>query len=141
VAGLRGVTQVAALPQVARHGLPGARHSAIPGRPLTAAATAPGWRDREGGLAEACEVLLDAQRARGLPAPAGAVTRFWDRPYRTVDAAVAQALLADITDPQVSGLPALIGSIEQWASSVDILSSPARRSALRAAYPALAGPG
>jgi hypothetical protein len=109
--------------------------------PLAAAATAPGWRDREGGLAEACELLLNAQRAQGLPAPDAAVTRFWDRPYRTVDDAVWKALLAGITDPQVTGLPALIGSIEQWASSVDILASPARRSALRAAYSALAGPG
>ena len=108
--------------------------------PLAAAAAAPGWRDREGGLAEACEVLLNAQRARGLPAPSAAVTRFWDRPYRTVDDAVPQALLADITDPQVTGLP-LIGSIEQWTSSVDILASPGHRSALRAAYSALAGPG
>lgn len=108
--------------------------------PLAAAATAPGWRDREGGLAEACEVLLTAQRARGLPAPAAAVIRFWDRPYRTVDDAVPQALLAGITDPQVTGLP-LIGSIEQWVSSVDILSSPGHRAALRAAYSALAGPG
>jgi hypothetical protein len=107
--------------------------------PLAVAATAPDWRDRESGLAEACEVLLNAQRARGLPAPASAVTPFWDRPYRTVDDAVPQALLADITDPQVTGLSALIGSIEQWVSSVDVLSSPDRRSALRAAYVALAG--
>jgi hypothetical protein len=41
----------------------------------------------------------------------------------------------------VTRLPASIGSIEQWASSVDVLSSPARRSALRAAYVALAAPG
>jgi len=108
--------------------------------PLAAAATAPGWRDREGGLAEACEVVLNAQRARGLPAPAAAVTQFWDRPYRTLDDAVSQVLLAAITDPQVTGLP-LIGSVEQWVSSVDILSSPGSRSALRAAYSALAGPG
>jgi len=108
--------------------------------PLAVAAAAPGWRDREGGLAEACEVLLNAQRARGLPAPAVAVAQFWDRPYRTVGDAVSQALLADINDPEVTGLP-LIGSIEQWASSVDILSSPGHRSALRAAYAALAGPG
>jgi hypothetical protein len=101
---------------------------------LAAATTAPGWRERENGLAEACEVLLSAQRARGLPAPASAVTRFWDRPYRTVDDAIAEALLADLTDPHVIRLPALIGSIEQWASSVDILSSPGRRSALRGAY-------
>jgi hypothetical protein len=107
--------------------------------PLAAAATAPDWRDRESGLAGACEVLLNAQRARGLPAPASAVTRFWDRPYRTVDDAVSQVLLADITDPQVTGLPASIGSIEQWVGSVDFLSSPARRAALRAAYVALTG--
>jgi hypothetical protein len=109
--------------------------------PLAAAAAAPDWRDRESGLAEACEVLLNAQRARGLPAPPSAVTPFWDRPYRTVDDAVSRVLLAGITDPQVTGLPALIGSIEQWVSSVDLLASPARRAALRAAYVALTGLG
>lgn len=106
--------------------------------PLAAATTAPGWGGRENGLAEACEVLLSAQRARGLPAPASAVTRFWDRPYRTVSQAVQEALLADITDPRVIRLPASIGSIEQWASSVDILASPTRRSALQNAYRAWA---
>ena len=105
--------------------------------PLTAAVTAPGWRGRENGLAGACEVLLSAQRARGLPAPASAVTRFWDRPYRSIDQAVQQALLADITNPDVTRLP-LVGSIQQWTSSVDILASPARRAALRAAYQAWA---
>jgi hypothetical protein len=109
--------------------------------PLTAAATAPGWRSRESGLADACEVLLSAQRARGLPAPASAVTPFWDRPCRTVAQAVRQALLADITDPHVARLPASIGSIEQWASSVDVLASPARRAALQAAYQAWADLG
>lgn len=102
--------------------------------PLAAAANAPGWRDRESGLAEACEVLLSAQRARGLPAPAPAVTPFWDRPYRIVAEAVPAALLAGITDPEVTRLPASIGSVEQWISSVDVLASPVRRSALQAAY-------
>jgi hypothetical protein len=106
--------------------------------PLAAAVTAPAWRGRERGLAQACKVLLSAQRARGLPAPAAAVTRFWDRPYRTVDEAVPQALLAGIADPRVTRLPASIGSIEQWVSSVDILASPARRSALQVAYRAWA---
>src|SRR5215469_10442290 len=106
--------------------------------PLAAATTAPDWRGRESGLADACEVLLGAQRARGLPAPARAVTRFWDRPYRTVDEAVQQALLADITDPHVTQLPTSIGSIEQWVSSVDVLASPARRSAVQGAYRAWA---
>jgi Domain of unknown function (DUF4037) len=99
-----------------------------------AAATAAHWRARESGLADACEVLLSAQRARGLPAPASAVTRFWDRPFRTVDQAIGEALLAGIADPQVSALPTGIGSIEQWVGNVDVLASPARRRALRTAY-------
>jgi hypothetical protein len=110
------------------------------GGPLAAAATAPGWRARENGLAEACEVLLSEQRARGLPAPASAVISFWDRPYRTVDEAVEHALVAGITDPAVTALP-LIGSIEQWATSVDILTSPARRVALKSAYQGWASSG
>jgi hypothetical protein len=109
--------------------------------PLTTAATAPGWRTRESGLADACEVLLGAQRARGVPAPAPAVTPFWEWPYRAVAQGVQQTLLADITDPHVARLPASIGSIEQWASSVDVLASPARRAALQAAYQAWAGLG
>ncbi len=66
------------------------------------------------------------------------MTRFWDRPYRTVDQAVCEALLADITDPQVTRLTTGVGSIEQWASNVDVLASPARRSALQTAYRAWA---
>jgi Domain of unknown function (DUF4037) len=108
--------------------------------PLAAATTAEGWHDRESGLAQACEVLLGAQRARGLPAPAVAVTQFWDRPYRTVDEAVPEALLAGITNPDVTRLPP-VGPVEQWVTSVDVLVSPARRSALRAVYRDWAGPG
>ena len=105
---------------------------------LIAAETAPHWRDRETALADACEMLLDAQRARGLPAPASAVIPFWDRPYRTVDQAVFESLLSAITDPEVARLPT-VGSIEQWVSSVDVLSSPPRRAALRSAYQAWVG--
>jgi hypothetical protein len=103
--------------------------------PLTAATAAPDWRDRESALADACEILLDAQRVRGLPAPAKAVMPFWDRPYRTVDDAVCQLLVSAITDPEVSRLP-VVGSIEQWVSNVKVLASPARRAALRTAYQA-----
>ena len=98
-----------------------------------------GWRDREGALAAACEVLLDIQRDRGLPAPAAAVIPFFSRPYCAVDGAVAEGLLAGITDPDVARLPAMVGCIEQWVDSVEVLSSPGRRAALQAAYRALAG--
>ena len=59
---------------------------------------------------------------------------FFDRPYRTVDQAVPQGLLAGIADPDVARLPPLVGAIEQWADSTDVLSSPGRRAALQAAY-------
>ena len=107
---------------------------------LLDAATAHGWREREDALAAACEVLLDNQRERGLPAPKSAVIPFFDRPYRTVDQAVPQGLLAGITDPDVARLPLIVGSIEQWVDSTDVLSSPGRRAALQAAYHAWAGP-
>jgi hypothetical protein len=108
--------------------------------PLSAAAAAPGWRDRESTLAGACEILLKIQRASGLPAPAAAVIPFWDRPYRTVDEAVCESLRSAITDPDLAKLPA-VGSIEQWVSNVEVLSSPGRRAALRSTYQAWAGSG
>jgi hypothetical protein len=109
--------------------------------PLTAAATAPDWQEREDSLASACETLLDTQRARGLPAPAVAVTPFWDRPYRTIDPAIAHGLLAEVTDPRIAKLPRGIGSVEQWVDNVDVLAHPERRQALRASYQRWASPG
>jgi hypothetical protein len=93
-----------------------------------------GWRERESALASAAEMLLDVQRELGLPAPERAVIPFFDRPYRTIDRAVQEGLFEDISDPDVARLPPLVGSIEQWADSVDVLSSPDRRRELRAAY-------
>jgi hypothetical protein len=81
---------------------------------------------------------LTLQRERGLAAPKSAVIPFFDRPYRTVDGAVPQDLLASITDPEVARLPPMVGSLEQWVDSTDVLSSPGRRAALQSAYRAWA---
>jgi hypothetical protein len=105
--------------------------------PLLDATAMPAWRERENGLTSACRVLLSIQRERGLPTPEPAVIPFFDRPYRTLDGAVPRELLDGITDPDVRRLPPMVGSIEQWADSVDVLSSPGRRAALQAAYRAL----
>ena len=101
---------------------------------LDAAVTEATWQDREAGLAGACEVLLDAQRERGLAAPDRAVTMFWDRPFRSVNLDVISALLADITDPQVRRLPRGVGSAGQCVDSVDVLARADRRIALRPVY-------
>jgi hypothetical protein len=87
---------------------------------LEVAAGAGDWREREAAVVAAAEVLGEAQRARGLPTPDVVVTGFWDRPYRTVDEGVRR-------------LP-MVGSVEQWADSVDVLSSQGRRAALREIY-------
>jgi Domain of unknown function (DUF4037) len=105
--------------------------------PLLDAAPAPRWRERENALTSACTLLLGIQRERGLPAPEPAVIPFFDRPYRALDEAVPRALLDGITDPDVRRLPPMVGSIEQWVDCTDVLSSPGRRAALRAAYRAL----
>jgi hypothetical protein len=101
---------------------------------LGTAVSASDWRERESALASAAEVLLNVQRELGLPAPERAVIPFFDRPYRAIDRAVQEGILTDITDPDVARLPPLVGSIEQWADSVDVLASPGRRRELRAAY-------
>lgn len=106
--------------------------------PLDAAVTGATWQEREAGLATACEVLLDLQRERGLPGPQRAVTTFWDRPLRGLNLDVIGALLAGIADPEVRRLPRGVGSVAQWIDSVDVLTMPARRVALRPAYRAWA---
>lgn len=105
---------------------------------LDTAVSVVSWRDRERALARACEVLLEVQRDRGLPGPERAVMKFWDRPFLTVDPAVATTLLVDITDPQVRSLPRGVGSAGQWIDNVDVLTRPNRRRALRSAYTAWA---
>jgi hypothetical protein len=102
---------------------------------------APGWRERENALADACEVLLRVQRERLQPAPESAVIPFFDRPFRMVDQAVPQGLLAGITDPDVARLPTMVGSIEQWVDSTDVLSNPGRRARLQSVYRAWADAG
>jgi hypothetical protein len=72
-------------------------------KPLLDAAAAPGWRERENALATACEVLPGIQREHRQPAPEPAVIPFFDRPYRTVDQAVPQALLEPSPNPTSHG--------------------------------------
>jgi hypothetical protein len=45
-----------------------------------------------------------------------------------------QSVLEVTAGPEVARLPPMVGSIEQWVDSTDVLSSPGRRAALQAAY-------
>ena len=61
---------------------------------------------------------------------------FFGRPYRTVDGAVPRGTAGRHHRPG-RRTAAAGGSVEQWADSTDVLSSPGRRAALQAAYRAL----
>jgi hypothetical protein len=97
---------------------------------LDAALATDDWRARERALCDALDVLLDVQRAAGLPAPEQATRGFHDRPYRCIDPAVPDALLAHVRDPAVRVLAHGIGSVEQWVDNVDVLARGERRSAV-----------
>ncbi|WP_258725488.1 DUF4037 domain-containing protein [Cellulomonas sp. NS3] len=97
---------------------------------LSAALGADGWQARERALCDALDVLLDVQRAAGLPAPEQATREFHDRPYRCVDPAVPDALLAQVQDPAVRALARGVGSVEQWVDDVDVLAHGERRAAV-----------
>jgi hypothetical protein len=101
---------------------------------LETAVGAEDWTRREAALGAAVEALARVQRAAGLPTPAAASEQFFDRPYRTVPATLAGLLLAQIRDPLLTRLNARVGSVGQWASSVDALASPGWRAGLVAVY-------
>ena len=123
----------------------GAMFAALPSAPplaglITTLACAEHWRQREDALAAAIETMLSLQRARGMRTPARGVISFFDRPYRGVDSAMHESLLAEITDPEVARLPPGVGCVEQWADNTDVLAEPSRRAALTAAYRAWISP-
>jgi hypothetical protein len=111
----------------------------LPGGPdladqLDRAVSSTGWRERQGALAAAIELLAARQASLGLPTARPAVTAFFGRPFLTPDGAVHQALWDAIADQEVRGLPKGVGSVEQWSDNVDVLSHPNRRMALRSIY-------
>lgn len=109
---------------------------------LAAVLAAPEWQSRQRAVQDALVLLERAQGAAGLPVPAAGVAEpFFDRPFLAVRGEVAELLLGGITDPQVRRLPVGVGSVEQWADNVKVLTNPSRRVRVaRAQLEALAAP-
>ena len=101
---------------------------------LTTATSAPDRGGREEAMAAAAEIILEVQRDRRVPIPRPAFNQYWDRPYPHVNPSVIGGLRAGLKDPGLTGLPAELGSIEQWCGDVELLARPPRRIALAAAY-------
>lgn len=101
--------------------------------PLTAALAADDWRAREDAVCRAGEVLAAATNALGLypDPPEPTRRRFHGRDIQVLDGGrFTTALAAAITDPAAAALP-LLGGIDQFADSTDVLSDPATCQRLR----------
>jgi hypothetical protein len=102
--------------------------------PLETMLTAADWREREAALARAVDVLLAAQRARGLPTPEHGIVPFFTRAQRMVSPDIAAQLLGSVTDPDVRALPPGLGTIEQWTVRFDVVFKADRRPGIVDAY-------
>lgn len=94
---------------------------------LDIALTARDWPGRERALAAAYEVLARECNDLGLSEPVDPTSRqFWDRPFQVLNAERFTTALADaITDPAVRALP-MVGCVDQFADSTDVLSHTGR---------------
>ncbi len=96
------------------------------------------WQEREAALVEAYELLAGRHNALGLTPPLpSAATHFFGRPFRVIwGSAYAEALCAQITDPEVQRMAArgLIGSVDQFSDSTDLRSNAQWRGLLRRLY-------
>jgi hypothetical protein len=95
------------------------------GPPLEAALAAEAYPEREAALIEALEALARRHNAAGVTAHV-AETAGWfhERPFRVLGSArFVDACLAMVADERLRTLP-LVGAIDQWVDSTDVLSEP-----------------
>jgi hypothetical protein len=102
---------------------------------LAAAVDASAYAAREDALVAAYEFLSRMQNDSGLADPIDPTARqFYSRPFRVIVAdRFATACAGRVQDPWLRGLP-LVGSIDQFVDSTDVLSYPQTAARLRAAY-------
>jgi hypothetical protein len=105
---------------------------------LLAASRAIHWQEREEHLAAAYEYLATMHNVLALTEPLPTtVEPFFARPFRVIGGErFAKALRAKIEDPAVRRIAEcrLIGSVDQFSDSTDLLSRPSWRPALRRLY-------
>lgn len=95
------------------------------------------WQERETYLCAAYERLAAMHNALGLTEPLGEkVMSFFGRPFQVIFSDFPGALTAQIEDPQMKRLSEkrLIGSIDQFSDSTDLLCDTSLRPVLRQLY-------
>ncbi|SEG76830.1 protein of unknown function [Saccharopolyspora kobensis] len=97
---------------------------------FTAALAATSWRDREHHLATACEAVAAMHNDLGLTEEIDPRTRpYHERPFQVLHAErFAHALRESISGDAVRALP-LVGSVDQFLDSTDVLCDHERRRA------------
>ncbi|MFG1946368.1 DUF4037 domain-containing protein [Nonomuraea sp. NPDC048826] len=108
--------------------------SAELGEALGMALAARSWRQRQEGLSAAYRRLAALQNRVGLAIRLDEGVRgFHDRPFEVIGGErFAAALLGEVSDPRVRGLP-VAGCVDQLSDSTDLLTSPPRARAATAA--------
>jgi hypothetical protein len=114
---------------------------------LERAAHAGEWRARSAALCDASEFLMAATNDLALAKPVEPTRRqFWSRDIQVIDADRAVTALCDaITEPEVTAyvdasgrresVPQLLGTIDQFVDSTDVLAHPDRCRQLAATIP------
>jgi Domain of unknown function (DUF4037) len=106
---------------------------------LLAATTAEAYPNREAALCSAYEAALTWQNGLGLTEPIDPACRdYYGRPYKVIHAGrIVRALRETLTDAELRSRP-LVGSVDQWADSTDVLHE---RPAITAATQAITRDG
>ena len=102
---------------------------------LDAALDARTYAERERALNAAVERVAERHNDLGVTERVDPSVRpFYSRPFRVLGAGrFVEACLEQVSDPSLRSLP-LVGAIDQFADSTDILSYPASARRLRAMY-------
>jgi hypothetical protein len=103
---------------------------------LWQALRAEAWPERDRALGEAYAVVAQMHNTLGLTEPMPtAVEQFFGRPFSVIfGERFAKALCARIEDPTVRQIPLLMGSIDQWSDSTEVLQAAVLRARLKSSY-------
>ncbi len=93
------------------------------------------YEERETELVTAMETLARLHNAAGVTAPVDETSQtFHDRPFRVLGSArFVTACLEEVSDERLRSLP-LVGGIDQWVDSTDVLSHPRTSASLAETY-------
>jgi len=94
------------------------------------------WLDRDRALGEAYSMVVRLHNELDLTEPLSVeAVRFFGRPFSVIfGERIAKALSARIQDSHIRRIPLLIGGLDQWSDSTDVLEAAVLRSRFKVPY-------